>query len=266
MGVQNERQPQTYRARPEPGHQLLAFRGKGVLGDDDGVVEDGVAEIVEQERDRLRPVLLYGERHVGGEIERGVYLALDERRRIVGVWHDVDLRAVDAVGAQHHLDRDDVDRRHGKRLADEALRVVDRVFRQRNDAVRVLLVLGADDLELGALVDDRLDRRIGRRQREVGLAGDDRAFGNKVRPARKISQVQALVPVVAVVDGGEIAGELGVVDPGRLHGQRRGGACAPGCERCRGGGGRERHEPAPVDIVPHVVPLSFLDPKVRQGP
>ena len=171
-------------ARPEPGDEVLALGLQRILGHDDGVVVDGEAEVVEEEGDRFLARLLDRVGHVGGEIERGVDLALDQRRRVVLVGNDLHLVLVDVVELQHRLDRDDVDRRHRKRLADEVGRRLDRVLGEADDADRVLLVLGADDLELRALVDDRRDRRVGRGQRQVGLAGDERAFRDDVRAAR----------------------------------------------------------------------------------
>ena len=119
-------------------------------------------------------------------------------------------------------------------------------------AERVLLEGAADDLERRALQHGRHggDRRG---EADERLAGDDDLLGRRAAGAREQGDlVEAGVLVVAVLGRPELAGELDVLDPGQLDGdravarRRRSRHRWTTCRRCRScrstrrAGGRRR--------------------------
>ena len=84
---------------------------------------------------KSRLLRLDREREVVGEVDRGIDLALDQRRGIIGIGNYVDLALVDTVELQHRLDRG-VERREARaerahRVASNGLGPQSRLWRRR---------------------------------------------------------------------------------------------------------------------------------------
>ena len=171
------------------------------------------------------PCTLERDRQVVVEAEDRVGLVGGQHGRVVLAGDQLDLRLVDVVVAQEGVERRGVGAGDGDAGADQRLRRDEVLLGQREQRRRALLVLHPDDRQPGTLhvgaghAVTAGDVHQHGAAHGLGVAGD-------VRAAEPERDVEALVLVVAAVDGEVAAAELHAGRPRQL--QRRSASRSPG--------------------------------------
>ena len=114
-----------------------------------GLAHRVVAEVGQQHRVALDPLDVQRHRQIVVEAEEAVHLAGCQHRRVVLAGHELQLVLIDVVDGKESRQPRRVGARHPDLLAHQILGLLQRRIGQRQDGPRELLVLGADNDEVG---------------------------------------------------------------------------------------------------------------------